>query len=85
MTAATASFAETTRMTEHDVELACRVTNFLRQWQVPALRRILVEVSNGTVVLKGRVQSFYERQLCLNCSRRVAGVVRLVDLIEVAA
>ena len=52
---------------------------------MPALRRILVEVQNGTVVLKGRVQSFYERQLCLSCCQRVAGVVRLIDQIEVAA
>ena len=68
-----------------DCDLARRVLSFLAQRQMPALRRILVEVQNGTVVLKGRVQSFYERQLCLSCCQRVAGVVRLIDQIEVAA
>jgi len=70
---------------EHsDGELERRLVSFLLQRQIPALRRISVAVSNGIVTLQGRVQSFYERQLCLNCCQRVAGVRRLVDQIEVA-
>ena len=76
---------ETNCVLAGDYDLARRVLSFLAQRQMPALRRILVEVQNGTVVLKGRVQSFYERQLCLSCCQRVAGVVRLIDQIEVAA
>ena len=76
---------ETNSVLAGDHDLARRVLSFLAQRQMPALRRILVEVQNGTVVLKGRVQSFYERQLCLSCCQRVAGVVRLIDQIEVAA
>jgi hypothetical protein len=29
------------------------------------------------------VDSFYHKQLCLNCCQRVAGVVRLIDQIHV--
>ena len=71
---------------EHaDGELERQLLSFLFERQIPALRRISVAVSNGIVTLKGRVQSFYERQLCLSCCRRVAGVRQLVDQIEVAA
>jgi len=68
-----------------DGELERRVLSTLLQRQVPALRQISVAVQDGIVTLKGRVQSFYERQLCLICCQRVAGVRKLVDLIEVAA
>lgn len=67
-----------------DGELEQRVVSFLLGQSVPALRRIKVLVNNGVVTLKGRVQSYYERQLCLSCCQRVAGVRQLVDLIEVA-
>ena len=71
---------------EHaDGELERQLVSFLFERQIPALRRISVAVSNGIVTLKGRVQSIYERQLCLSCCRRVAGVRQLVDQIEVAA
>ena len=69
---------------ENDRELERRVIGFLVQCRIPSLRRIVVEVREGIVTLHGRVQSFYQRQLCLNCCQRVAGVVKLVDLIEVA-
>ncbi|HND53079.1 MAG TPA: BON domain-containing protein [Pirellulaceae bacterium] len=68
-----------------DVDLERRVLSYLMQRQVPALRRITVAVQGGVVTLTGRVQSFYERQLCLSCCQRVAGVRQLVDLIEVVA
>ncbi|MFO0901687.1 MAG: BON domain-containing protein [Pirellulales bacterium] len=71
---------------EHaDGELARRVVSTLLERQVPALRQITVAVSDGIVTLKGRVQSFYERQLCLICCQRIVGVRKLVDQIEVAA
>mgnify|MGYP003352492822 CR=1 FL=1 len=42
-----------------------------------------VDAYDGTVTLYGRVHSFYQRQICLQCCQRVAGVIRLVDRIEV--
>ena len=73
---------------EKDFELERRVTNYLLSKQMRSLREVAVDVANGTVVLRGEVGSFYEKQLCLNCTRRVAGVVELVDEIlvrEIAA
>jgi len=66
-----------------DRDLEHRVISFLRQSGIATLRRVTVEASAGTVTLYGRVHSFYQRQLCLQCCQRVAGVIRLVDRIEV--
>ena len=71
-----------------DYDLERRVTNYLHSKQMRSLRDVTVDADNGTVVLRGEVGSFYEKQLCLNCTRRVAGVVELVDEIlvrEIAA
>ncbi|HET6882328.1 MAG TPA: BON domain-containing protein [Pirellulales bacterium] len=67
-----------------DRDLERRVVNYLAERHVPALRYLEVEAHNGTVTLRGRVQSFYEKQLCQAVCRRVAGVVRFVDAIDVA-
>ena len=67
-----------------DDDLKTRVVNFLAQRQVSLLHGVAVEVKDGLVTLRGNVRSFYEKQLCLNCARHVAGVIRLVDRIQVA-
>jgi osmotically-inducible protein OsmY len=67
----------------HDRDLERRVTNYLLGHKMPTLRGIEVESDNGTVTIRGRVSSFYQKQLCINCSRRVAGVVRLIDEVTV--
>lgn len=67
-----------------DRDLERRVLNYLFGRQVSALRGILVQADNGRVTLRGEVYSFYQKQLCINCSRRVAGVVTLVDEIDVS-
>lgn len=74
----------TVERTGHDVELERRVMNYLVGRHVPSLRHISVEAAGGTVTLRGKVRSFYEKQLCHNCCRRVAGVVQLVDDLDVA-
>jgi osmotically-inducible protein OsmY len=51
--------------------------------QIPAIRRVRVHVHDGTVRICGRVQSFYERQLCLTSCQRHAGVRPVIDEIEV--
>lgn len=66
-----------------DRELERRVANFLVQ-HFPRLRTVEVEASQGVVTINGRVNSFYERQLCINCCQRVVGVTSLVDKVEVA-
>ena len=66
-----------------DAQLTRRVVNYLAQQQRPALRRVHVECSDGCVLLRGRLPSFYEKQLCLSACQRVAGVLRIVDELKV--
>ena len=68
-----------------DRDLERRVVNYLWGRHVPALRHVEVEADGGVVTLRGQVRSFYEKQLCHNCCRRVAGVRELVDAINVAS
>ena len=64
-------------------ELEQRVQLFLASSNLPALRHLAVEIDGDTVILRGQVQTFYEKQLAVEFSRRVAGVIRVVDLVEV--
>lgn len=61
--------------------LARRVRNFL--WGRPSLRRVTVDEEGDSIVLRGTVKCFYDKQLCIHGSQRVAGVRRLVDEIVV--
>jgi osmotically-inducible protein OsmY len=69
---------------QSDRDLERRVGIYLAGQHVPGLRHLEIEVENGTVTLRGRVGSFYERQLCQSLCRRVAGVLQYVDAIDVA-
>jgi len=70
---------------DQNEDLKRRVVNYLVGRQMPSLGRIHVDADNGTVVLSGSVKSFYEKQLCLHCCQRVAGVVKLIDEVSVAS
>ena len=61
--------------TDEDLNLMRRVKNFLHSKQVRSLRQVDVKADHGRVVLRGEVGSFYEKQLCLSCARRVAAVI----------
>lgn len=67
-----------------DRELERRVVNFLAGRHVPGLRHLEVSAQGGTVTVSGRVRSFYEKQLCQECCKRVAGVIKLIDDVDVA-
>jgi osmotically-inducible protein OsmY len=67
-----------------DRDLERRVVNYLEGRHVPGLRHLSVQARSGIVTLRGKVQTFYEKQLCLDCCRRVAGVVKYVDAVDVA-
>ncbi len=69
---------------QRDQDLQRRIESFLFQRHIGALRRVHVAVNNGCVAIQGRVNSFHEKQLCLNCCQRVAGVTRITDQVEVA-
>lgn len=66
-----------------DRDLERRIVNFLSRRHVPGLRQLEVKANNGIVTLRGQVRSFYEKQLSHHCCRRVAGVVQLIDAVEV--
>jgi hypothetical protein len=67
-----------------DSDLQRRVKSYLRERHMPNLRNLQVEAQGGVVTLRGTVNSFYEKQLSQQCCRRVAGVVKLIDAIDVA-
>lgn len=66
-----------------DADLLQRLEIHLRNQGRYNLTRLQVAVADGVVVLRGRVSSFHERQLAVTHCQRVAGVLKLVDEIEV--
>jgi osmotically-inducible protein OsmY len=67
-----------------DRDLKVRVVSYLAGCHMPGLRQLAVEARNGVVTITGRVKTYYEKQLGGQRARRVAGVVQLVDRIDVA-
>jgi osmotically-inducible protein OsmY len=49
----------------------------------PALRKVLCKCDNGVLVLRGRLNSFFHTQLAQETVRKVHGVERIVNQIEV--
>ena len=66
-----------------DEEVCTRVKNFLFSRHFPSIRELEVDVDNGIVTLSGNVQSYYEKQVAMNSCQHVAGVLDLIDKIEV--
>jgi osmotically-inducible protein OsmY len=75
--------ASPTATASADSDLEQRVRSFLQAKHVPGLRNLEIKADSGVVTLKGRVQTFYEKQLCNQCCRRVAGVRELVNAVHV--
>jgi hypothetical protein len=66
-----------------DQDLKRRVALFLAGRHMLSLRHLEIDARGGTMTLTGRVGSFDEKQLSQQCCRRVAGVIELVDRVEV--
>jgi osmotically-inducible protein OsmY len=64
-------------------DLEQRVILFLQQRHLVFGCRLWVEAADGVVTLSGRVPTFHQRQLIYAFTRRVAGVLQVVDLLEV--
>lgn len=77
------SSAANTSCAESADDLSRRVCLFLTSANLPGLRRVRVDVVEDTVVIAGRVRTFYERQIAIERARRVAGVIQVDDQIEV--
>ena len=66
-----------------DGELQSRVRRFIVSRDASAFREIDVHVDEGEVTLRGPVASYYQKQVVLNTCRRVAGVLCVVDEVQV--
>ncbi|MBX3411529.1 MAG: BON domain-containing protein [Pirellulales bacterium] len=69
---------------DRDRDLERQITQLLAERHCHSLRRLQVQARDGIVTLRGQVRSFYEKQLSHDCCRRVDGVVRMVDAVDVA-
>lgn len=68
---------------QEDLELRRRVVSYLATKHLPTLRRLDVDALGGKITLRGRVDSFHEKQVAIHSCRRVAGVRDLIDAVEV--
>lgn len=78
-TASSVADTETDKCSE---ELRRRVQRFLGTRGIRGLEGVHVDVDGGVIVLRGRVASARDRWLCVSCSSRVAGVLRVIDELE---
>jgi len=61
-----------------------RVALFLGAASITEIRGLQVSVQQDTVVLQGRVHTFYHKQMAQEFTKRVAGVRNVRNLVEVA-
>jgi hypothetical protein len=69
---------------ETDRAIALKVAHALAALQVPILRTLEVSVHEGNVTLRGRVRTYYERQLANTHAKRTPGVRSVRGEISVA-
>jgi len=77
------SFSSISPTERFDVDLAENVAAYLISLKVAALQKLDVETRGPTVILRGTVNSFFEKQLALLCPQRIPGIKQLIDEIEV--
>jgi len=75
--------AEPSSWPTSDVPLEQRVRSHLDGNGSTEFRSVVVTADKGTVTLTGTVTSYYTKQLAQEFTRRVAGVVCVINLIEV--
>ena len=75
--------AEALEVTREDQDLEHRLVNFMYGRHVPERESVQLDVHAGTVVVSGRLRSRHSKWLCIECCRHVAGVIKLVDELEV--
>ena len=70
---------------EEDRVLLQRVKHCLDQRGYASLRTLEVSVERGMVVVQGRVETFYLRQIAIECIKRMSSLAQVVDRIKVVA
>lgn len=68
---------------KEDIDLERRLANFLYQRHVPGSQRVLLDARGGEVAVSGELPTRYAKWLCIECCRRVAGVIKVVDNLRV--
>ena len=68
-----------------DLQLKQRVIEALRASGYRAMRNIDVTVAKGMVILRGRVPSYYLKQIAQTAARSVRGVYELCNELDVAS
>ena len=66
-----------------DADLRERVLLLVHQRQLVGDGQVHIEAHGGVVTLRGTVPTYYRRQLLYSSARRVAGVLEVVDELEV--
>lgn len=66
-----------------DRELQRRIVSFLFERGLTGLQHLETEVHGGVATVKGRVRTYYEKQLATCCCQRVAGVLRVINDVRV--
>jgi len=66
-----------------DRDLQRRIVNYLVMRNVPGAKSIHALAVGGNVVLDGTVPSLSARHRCLQCCRHVAGVLNVIDRLDV--
>lgn len=64
-------------------DLRRRIVNSLHARGVSDVDSLVVESNDGLVVIRGRLPSFQAKRQCVDCCRHVAGVLKLVEELEV--
>lgn len=66
-----------------DQDLQHRVALFVQQRRLTSGVQLSVSAHRGVITLKGSVPTFHQRQLLISYSQHVAGVVQVIDDLEV--
>jgi osmotically-inducible protein OsmY len=67
-----------------DEELERQVFGFLRNLDRSAARSVVVKAGgHGVLTLRGKVQTFYTRQVFVQCCRHLPGITAVVDELRV--
>jgi osmotically-inducible protein OsmY len=65
--------------------IVARAVQVLQKQLDPANRQITCEYHEGVLLLRGRLSSFYEKQLAQEALRTLEGVDQIVNKIEVVS
>ena len=66
-----------------DSELEHRLANFLHQRGVPGGNSVRLDAQGGVVAVSGELPTRYAKWLCIECCRRVAGVIKVIDNMQI--